>query len=58
MTTANLMNVPSVNGKFAPQAETSKKLQDEELKVAAAFAGLMNQTALTSNQVVNFILEN
>lgn len=58
MTTANLMNVPSVNGKFAPQAETSKKLQDEELKVAAAFAGLMNQTALASNQVVDEMSSN
>ena len=53
MTTANLMNVPSVNGKFAAQVETSKKLQDEDLKVAAAFAGLMNQTVAVSNQVVD-----
>ena len=53
MTTANLMNVPSVNGKFAAQVEASKKLQDEDLKVAAAFAGLMNQTVAVSNQVVD-----
>ncbi len=53
MTTANLMNVPSVNGKFAAQTEASKKLQDEELKVAEAFAGLMNQTVFASNQVVD-----
>ncbi|MBR2045932.1 MAG: flagellar hook-length control protein FliK [Agathobacter sp.] len=53
MTTANLMNVPSVNAKFAPQTEASKKLQDEELKVAEMFAGLVNQTAIVSNQVVD-----
>ncbi|MBQ6844613.1 MAG: flagellar hook-length control protein FliK [Agathobacter sp.] len=53
MTTANLMKIPSVNANFAPQTETSKKLQDEELKVAEAFAGLMNQTAFVSNQVVD-----
>lgn len=58
MTTANLMNVTSVNGKFAPQVETSKKLQDEDLKVAAAFAGFMNQTAFASNQMVDDMSSN
>ncbi len=58
MTTANLMNVPSVNGKFIAQTETSKKLQDEELKVAEAFAGFMNQTAFASNQVVDEMSSN
>lgn len=53
MTTANLMNVPSVNAKYAAQTEASKKLQDEELKVAEVFAGLVNQTAIVSNQVVD-----
>ena len=53
MTTANLMNVPSVNAKYAAQTEASKKLQDEELKVAEMFAGLVNQTAIVSNQVVD-----
>lgn len=53
MTTANLMNVPSVNARYAAQTEASKKLQDEELKVAEMFAGLVNQTAIVSNQVVD-----
>lgn len=53
MTTANLMNVPSVNGNYAAQAESSKKLQDESLKVAEMFAGLVNQTVDFSNQVVD-----
>ena len=58
MTTANLMNVPSVNAKFAAQTESSKKLQEDELKVAEAFAGLMNQNAAISNQVVDKISSN
>jgi len=53
MTTANLMNVPSVNGKYAAQTEASKKLQDENVEVAAVFAGLVNQTVDFSNQVVD-----
>ena len=53
MTTANLMNVPSVNGNFTAQAETSKKLQDESVEVAAVFAGMVNQTVDFSNQVVD-----
>ena len=53
MTTANLMNVPSVNGAYATQAEASKKLQDENVEVAALFAGLVNQTVDFSNQVVD-----
>lgn len=43
MTTANLMNVPSVSGGYAVQADTSKKLQDDNLKVAETFAGIVNQ---------------
>ena len=31
MTTANLMNVPSVNAGYAAQTDASKKLQDENL---------------------------
>ncbi len=58
MTTANLMNIPSVNAKFAAQTESSKKLQEEELKVAEAFAGLINQTANISNQVVDEMSSN
>lgn len=53
MTTANLMNVPSVNGGYAAQADASKKLQDESLKVAEVFAGLMNPTVNFSNNVVD-----
>ncbi len=53
MTTANLMNVPSVNGNYTAQAEASKKLQDENVEVAALFAGLVNQTVDFSNQVVD-----
>ena len=53
MTTANLMNVPSVNGKVATQAVNSKKLQEENLEVAAVFSGLMNQTVDVSNQMVD-----
>lgn len=44
MTTANLMNVPSVKGNVSTQIDASKKLQEESLEVAEAFAGLMNQT--------------
>jgi len=47
------MNVPSVNGKYAAQTEASKKLQDENVEVAAVFAGLVNQTVDFSNQVVD-----
>lgn len=53
MTTANLMNVPSVNGGYATQADASKKLQDESLKVAEVFAGLMNPNVNFSNNVVD-----
>lgn len=53
MTTANLMNVPSVNGGYAAQADASKKLQDENLKVAEVFAGLMNPNVNFSNRVVD-----
>ena len=53
MTTANLMNVPSVNGGYAAQADASKKLQDESLKVAEMFAGLINPTVNFSNNVVD-----
>ncbi len=53
MTTANLMNVPSVKGNVASQAVNSKKLQEENLEVAAVFAGLMNQTVDVSNQMVD-----
>lgn len=58
MTTANLMNVPSVNTKYVAQTESSKKLQEEELKIAEAFAGLMNPTANISNQVVDEMSSN
>lgn len=53
MTTANLMSISSVSGKFAVQTDASKKLQDEELKVAEAFAGLMNQMSSDLNQMVD-----
>ena len=53
MTTANFMNVPSVNGGFAAQVENSKKLQEENLEVAEVFAGLMNTNVEFSNQVVD-----
>ncbi|MBQ2705496.1 MAG: flagellar hook-length control protein FliK [Agathobacter sp.] len=53
MTTANLMNVPSVNAGYAAQTDASKKLQDENLKVAEVFAGLMNPNVNFSNQVVD-----
>ena len=52
MTTANLMNVPSVNAKAA-QAVNSKKLQDENLEAAEVFAGLMTQTVDFSNGMVD-----
>ncbi len=52
MTTANLMNVPSVNN-MNSQVDTSKKLQEENLEVAEVFAGLMNQTVEISNSVVD-----
>lgn len=47
------MNVPSVNGGYATQADASKKLQDESLKVAEVFAGLMNPNVNFSNNVVD-----
>ena len=53
MTTANLMSISSVSGKFVAQTDASKKLQDEELKVAEAFAGLMNQMSSDLNQMVD-----
>ena len=53
MTTANLMNVPSVNGGYAAQTDASKKLQEESVKVAEMFAGLMNKTVDFSTQVVD-----
>ena len=53
MTTANLMNVPSVKGNVPMQTEASKKLQEENLEVAEIFAGLMNQTVEIPNSVVD-----
>ena len=53
MTTANLMNVPSVNGNIVPQTDASKKLQEENLEVAEVFAGLMNQTIDIPDSVVD-----
>ena len=53
MTTANLMNVPSVKGNMISQADASKKLQEENLEVAEMFAGLMNQTIDIPDSVVD-----
>ena len=53
MTTANLMNVPSVKGKIPAQIDASKKLQEENLEVAEVFAGLMNQTIDLPDSVVD-----
>ena len=53
MTTANLMNVPSVKGNMLSQADASKKLQEENLEVAEMFAGLMNQTIDIPDSVVD-----
>ena len=53
MTTANLMNVPSVKGNVPIQADASKKLQEENLEVAEIFAGLMNQTIEIPDSVVD-----
>lgn len=53
MTTANLMNVPSVKGNVMSQADASKKLQEENLEVAEVFAGLMNQTIDIPDSVVD-----
>ena len=53
MTTANLMNVPSVKGNVSPQVDASKKLQEENLDVAEVFAGLMNQTIEIPDSVVD-----
>lgn len=52
MTTANLMNIASVNGNFAAQVDNSKKLQEENLEVAEMFAGIMNMNVEISNQLV------
>ena len=53
MTTANLMNVPSVKGNVMSQADASKRLQEENLEVAEVFAGLMNQTIDIPDSVVD-----
>ena len=53
MTTANLMNVPSVKGNVPTQVDASKKLQEENLEVAEVFAGLMNQTIDIPDSVVD-----
>ena len=53
MTTANLMNVPSVKGNVMSQADASKKLQEENLEVAEVFAGLMNQNIDIPDSVVD-----
>lgn len=53
MTTANLMNVPSVKGNVPVQIDASKKLQEENLEVAEVFAGLMNQTIEIPDSVVD-----
>ena len=53
MTTANLMNVPSVKGNVSAQVDASKKLQEENLDVAEVFAGLMNQTIDFPNSTVD-----
>ena len=53
MTTANLMNVPSVKGNVPVQTDASKKLQEESLEVAEFFAGIMNQAIDIPNSVVD-----
>ena len=53
MTTANLMNVPSVKGNVSVQIDASKKLQEESLEVAEFFAGIMNQAIDLPNSVVD-----
>ncbi len=53
MTTANLMNVPTVKGNIAAQLDASKKLQEENLEVAEVFAGMMNQTISLPDSVVD-----
>ena len=53
MTTANLMNVPSVKGNVPAQMDASKKLQEENLEVAEIFAGIMNQTVDIPSSVVD-----
>lgn len=53
MTTANLMNVPSVKGNVPTQMDASKKLQEENVEVAEIFAGFMNQTMDISNSMVD-----
>ena len=53
MTTANLMNVPSVKGNVSAQVDASKKLQEESLDIAEVFAGLMNQTIDFPNSTVD-----
>ena len=58
MTTANLMNVPSVKGSMASQIDASKKLQEENLEVAEMFAGLMNQTMEFSNTAMDDVASN
>ena len=53
MTTANLMNVPSVKGNVPMQIDASKKLQEESLEVAEFFAGIMQHAIDMPNSVVD-----
>ncbi len=53
MTTANLMNVPSVNSGYGTQTEASKKLQEENLEVAEVFSSMMNQGIDFSNPMAD-----
>ncbi len=58
MTTANLMNVPSVKGNVPMQIDASKKLQEESLEVAEFFAGIMQHAIDIPNSVVDDTFSN
>lgn len=53
MTGANLMNVSAVNGNFAGQSERTARLQEDSVKAAEIFAGLMYQTSNISTPQSN-----
>ncbi len=51
MAIVDFMSVSSVKGTFAPQVNGTQKSQDENLEVAEAFAGFMNQAGQALNQM-------
>ncbi len=58
MTTANILNVSSVKANANVQAESSKKLQEENLEAASVFSALMNQQSDYTDTVLGLESDN